>query len=101
MTNTTKDKSAPEALRMIAEWLDEGLKIQERCTEGISGRWHKFLGHYVIETREYRAKPIKPRIREMPEIMAFGGNANAKTVKIIELTEEVKAALDKEGIDYE
>ncbi len=95
MTETTEGKSIPEALRMIAQWLEDGKKLE--CST-IDNRpqnqfgWVNSLNEYSPIRLDYRAKPEKPR----RGILNFS-NEN-RQIPAVEITPEVRACLEKEGL---
>jgi hypothetical protein len=96
---TTKGKTTPEALRMIAGWIEEGREIQCRLHD--SNVWEKPKlvrddDVRVLSAVEYRAKPRKPLIGILE-----CDSPPFPNIPCIELTSEVIEACKAAGIEYE
>ena len=99
---TTKGMSVPDALRQIAEWLDDGREIDYYGK--INDNWDKVGDTFDIMPKHYiyRAAPRKPRItsRSMGWY-DISGNNHKDYAKFVELTDEVMAACKAAGIEVE
>lgn len=92
---TTEGKSLPEALRMIAGWLEKGTKIEYRYIDYDAWLPYDEGGMSVhLFSCIYRPKPRKPRIG----FMSLKSGSFGTLFESVELTPEVRSVLEREGL---
>lgn len=102
MSETTKGKSVPEALRMIAGWIEEGREIElselnkNNWGSDEDGKRMAKTGCVYMNAYKYRAKPVKPRVAKS----GFGYTTadGPKYMDCVELRDDVRSVLEREGL---
>ena len=97
MSETTKGKNVPEALRMIAGWIEEGREVEE--WRDIRGKWvspPQYMSLLLGKDKPlYRAKPRKPCVGFAQRVYQMGAGTNldaviADNIDVIAFTPEVR-----------